>query len=306
MAASTINFTNATYCIRKLRGGSQPALVQADDGFLYVVKFSNNPQGPNLLFNESMGASLLRTCGLKVPCWKPIMVTDAFLDRYPECWIQTESGSLRPSAGLCFGSRFLGREDSRLFEILPGTAFQHIRNRSSFWLLWLVDICAEHADNRQAIFVRGVDDRLQVHFIDNGHLFGGPQGQQKVHFSASRYLDPRIYPNISSQHLLNFTKILGAIDTGRLRTKISALPEDWKSSSAIQAFDRCMQRLSQPILLENLADTIVDSIIRRTGIERLAPRRERNPSAAVLRTRIQTENVRPDFVQCGYYHLARG
>ena len=41
--------------IQKLRGGSQPILAEASDGRLYVVKFANNPQGANLLFNESMG-----------------------------------------------------------------------------------------------------------------------------------------------------------------------------------------------------------------------------------------------------------
>jgi hypothetical protein len=306
MTASKIYFTKATYCIRKLRGGSQPVLVQADDGSIYVVKFFNNLQGPNLLFIESMGTELFGACGLRVPSWKLVRVTDAFIDRYPECWIQTSNGSIRPSAGLCFGSRFLGMAETRLFEILPGAAFQRIRNRASFWLSWLVDICAEHADNRQAIFVKGADSRLLAHFVDNGHLFGGPEGHRKVHFSASRYLDPRIYPNVSSMHLLSLTKTLGAIDADRLRLQIGALPEDWKTASAIQAFDRCMQRLSQPVLLEHLTDAIVDSVARRTKIERFALQRERNPQAAVLRSRIQAGTARTGFTKCGVCHLARG
>ncbi len=56
-----------TQYVRNLRGGSQPILARASDGFLYVVKFANNLQGPNLLFNESAGSELYLACGLPIP-----------------------------------------------------------------------------------------------------------------------------------------------------------------------------------------------------------------------------------------------
>jgi hypothetical protein len=38
-----------------------------------------------------------------------------------------------------------------------------------------------------------------------------------VHFVASRYLDFRVYPNISSTHLLDFSRNLGALNLDALR-----------------------------------------------------------------------------------------
>jgi hypothetical protein len=81
-----------------LRGGSQPILVEASDGLLYVAKFTDNLQGPNLPFNESIGSELYRACGLAVPLWKPLLVTDDFLDQNPGCWLQTAAGRLRPDS----------------------------------------------------------------------------------------------------------------------------------------------------------------------------------------------------------------
>jgi hypothetical protein len=121
MAALVRDFVLATRYIRNLRGGSQPILAQASDGLLYVVKFTNNIQGANLPFNESIGTELYRACKLRVPAWKPVLVTDSFLDQNPDCWMQTPKGRLRPDSGLCFGSRFLGGDGIRLLEVLPRT-----------------------------------------------------------------------------------------------------------------------------------------------------------------------------------------
>jgi hypothetical protein len=90
--------------IRKLRGGSQPILVRADDGLVYVVKFSNNLQGPNLPFNEALGTELFRVAGFNVPKWRLVEVSDDFIDRNPSCWMETECGKLKPDSGWCFGS----------------------------------------------------------------------------------------------------------------------------------------------------------------------------------------------------------
>ena len=48
-------------------GGSLPALVEADDGFLYVLKFYGAGQGANALIAELIGGEIARLLGLKVP-----------------------------------------------------------------------------------------------------------------------------------------------------------------------------------------------------------------------------------------------
>ncbi|WP_245957350.1 HipA family kinase [Chitinophaga flava] len=48
-------------------GGSLPALAEADDGFLYVLKFRGAGQGVKALIAELIGGEVARALGLKVP-----------------------------------------------------------------------------------------------------------------------------------------------------------------------------------------------------------------------------------------------
>jgi hypothetical protein len=180
--------------------------------------------------------------------------------------MQSAEGSLRPHAGLCFGSRFLGEEGHRLLEILPGTYFSRIRNRESFWLAWLVDICAGHIDNRQAIFQEDGTGWLDAYYIDHGHLFGGPEGYQQRHFQASRFLDGRIYPQVSARQLQNIKKVAQSVDADRLWRRIQTLPDEWVTSSALNNFSQCLGRLSSSNLLQNVLDTLVEAQQQINGI----------------------------------------
>jgi hypothetical protein len=268
--------------VRNLRGCSQPILAQASDGQLYVVKFTNNLQGANLPFNESMGYELYRACGLAVPSWRPLLVTDAFIDRNPDCWMHTDSGRFRPGSGLCFGTRFLGSDGMRVLEILPDASFTRVRNLKSFWLAWLVDICARHSDNRQAIFQEVAGGWLKAFFVDHGHLFGGPKGEHKPRFLASRYLDSRIYQSVSSRQLLLFQKVAETLDVDRLWQRTNALPQDWKTESGISGFAESLNRLSDAKLLQNILETMADAHQRANGFERKDDRCERKPPRTVL------------------------
>src|ERR671928_1087888 len=59
---------NVTRYITPLReGGSLPAIVEADDGFLYVLKFRGAGQGIKALIAELIGGEIARTLGLKIP-----------------------------------------------------------------------------------------------------------------------------------------------------------------------------------------------------------------------------------------------
>src|SRR3712207_5946674 len=48
-------------------GGSLPAIAEADDGFLYVLKFRGAGQGVKALIAELIGGEIARSLGLKVP-----------------------------------------------------------------------------------------------------------------------------------------------------------------------------------------------------------------------------------------------
>lgn len=58
----------ATRYILPLReGGSLPALVEADDGFRYVLKFKGGGHGSKALISELVGGELARAAGFHVP-----------------------------------------------------------------------------------------------------------------------------------------------------------------------------------------------------------------------------------------------
>lgn len=61
----TISVTRYVTPLRE--GGSLPAIVEADDDGLYVLKFRGAGQGPKALVAELLGGEIARTAGLDVP-----------------------------------------------------------------------------------------------------------------------------------------------------------------------------------------------------------------------------------------------
>lgn len=61
----TVNVTRYVTPLRE--GGSLPAIAEADDGFLYVLKFRGAGQGVKALIAELIGGEIARLLGFKVP-----------------------------------------------------------------------------------------------------------------------------------------------------------------------------------------------------------------------------------------------
>ena len=63
-----LRFVNVIRYIEPLReGGSLPAIVEADDGFMYVLKFRGAGQGVKALIAELIGGLIAKELGLKMP-----------------------------------------------------------------------------------------------------------------------------------------------------------------------------------------------------------------------------------------------
>ena len=68
MSALSLRTVNVTRYVTPLReGGSLPAIVEADDQFLYVLKFRGAGQGRKALIAELLGGEIARALGFKVP-----------------------------------------------------------------------------------------------------------------------------------------------------------------------------------------------------------------------------------------------
>ncbi|GHA61077.1 HipA family kinase [Pontibacter akesuensis] len=85
-------------------GGSLPALVEADDEFLYVLKFRGAGQGIKALIAELIAGEIARTLGFKVPELVFATLDEAFGRTEPDEEIQD---LLRASEGLNLALHYL-------------------------------------------------------------------------------------------------------------------------------------------------------------------------------------------------------
>jgi len=98
----TVNVIQYVHPLRE--GGSLPAIVMADDGFLYVLKFRGAGQGKKALIAEFIGGEIARAIGLKVPELVFMNLDDSFSKTEPDEEIQD---LLKFSVGLNLGLHFL-------------------------------------------------------------------------------------------------------------------------------------------------------------------------------------------------------
>jgi hypothetical protein len=100
-----IRTVRATRYITPLRqGGSLPALVEAEDESLYVMKFAGAGQGPKALIAELVAGEIGRALGLRIPELVFILLEPGFGADEPDSEIR---GLLAASTGLNLGLRFL-------------------------------------------------------------------------------------------------------------------------------------------------------------------------------------------------------
>lgn len=105
MKTIDIRTVNVVQYLKPLReGGSLPAIVKADDGFLYVLKFRGAGQGKKALIAEFIGGELARALGLKIPELVFMNLDDSFSKTEPDEEIQD---LLKFSVGLNLGLHFL-------------------------------------------------------------------------------------------------------------------------------------------------------------------------------------------------------
>lgn len=103
-------------------GGSLPAIAEADDEFLYVLKFRGAGQGPKALIADLIGGEIMRAAGLKVPEIVFAELDEAFGRTEPDEEIQD---LLRASEGLNLGLHFLSGAityDPAVDKVSPGLA----------------------------------------------------------------------------------------------------------------------------------------------------------------------------------------
>lgn len=96
---------NATRYVMPLReGGSLPAIMEADDGFMYVVKFRGAGQGVKSLIAEIIGGGLAKALDIKIPELVFVTLDESFGRTEADEEIQD---LLKASTGLNLGMHYL-------------------------------------------------------------------------------------------------------------------------------------------------------------------------------------------------------
>jgi len=243
-----------------MRGGSQSALVDTDQGF-YVVKWRENPQHRRILINEVVCAELLKRLGVASPGWAYVHADRDFIERNPEIRIQHQHRSTAIEPGWHFGSRFpVDPDHESVYDFLPSNLIDKVANRWDFLKVFVFDVWVDNHDSRQAIFFRAPKRGFQVEMIDHGHALGFDGVDWRFNSSSVR----RRYPGASgiyasAQSAQHYSRAIAAIQEltrDDLTQLLELLPPEWIGDDKgllSRQFDRLIDRARR--LIELVADT---------------------------------------------------
>ncbi len=206
--------------IKPLReGGSLPAIVKADDGFLYVLKFRGAGQGKKALIAEFIGGELARSIGLKVPELVFMNLDDSFSKTEPDEEIQD---LLKFSVGLNLGLHFLS--SAITFEPLVSKVDGFTASK-----VVLLDSIISNID-RTAKNTNLLKWNEELWIIDNGASFYFHHNWENWENHLTRTF-PLIKDHVLLAQATNLKEaakeIQGLLDEKRIVEIISNIPEDW-------------------------------------------------------------------------------
>ena len=200
-------------------GGSLPALVEADDGFLYVLKFRGAGQGVKALVAELIVGELARTLGLRVPELVFCELDEAFGRTEPDEEIQD---LLRASTGRNLALHYLS--GAITFDALVTTVDPYLASQ----IVWL-DCLTLNVD-RTARNTNLLMWHRELWLIDHGAAL-------YVHHAGADWARPRTrpFPQVKDHVLLPQASELAAVAAEsrarltpeRLRAVVALVPDEW-------------------------------------------------------------------------------
>jgi hypothetical protein len=222
-------------------GGSQPKVMRCSDGRKYVVKFPNNPQGKQVLFNDAYGTLLARALGLPAPEIAAIQVAKELIDSRPNRLAFDLGRNRIPcEAGLCFGSEVIGSFGPRAMRrhvVTSGLqrAEMVVPNLSDFGGMLIFDKWTSNLDVRQVLFVGWSSQKtFRVVMIDQGHCFGGVNRRFMDLPITGVFWDRRVYAGIRG--IDSFEVWLDVLENGitesLLHQLAASIPAEWYDGNA--------------------------------------------------------------------------
>lgn len=215
-----LRHVNVTRYVTPLReGGSLPAIAEADDGFLYVLKFRGAGQGIKALIAELIGGEIARLLSLKVPELVFARLDEAFGRTEPDEEIQD---LLKASTGLNLGLHYLSGAitfDPTTTAIDPLTASRIV------WLDCLLTNVDRTARNTNMLLWN-----RELWLIDHG-------ASLYFHHSWTNWEEQSLKPfvQVKEHVLLPWAAELAAVDAAfkqlltpaHIRGVVSLIPDEW-------------------------------------------------------------------------------
>jgi hypothetical protein len=231
----------ATRYVTPLReGGSLPALVEASDEGLYVLKFRGAGQGPRALVAEVVAGELARALGFAVPELALVELDPALARAEPDPEIQD---LLAASAGLNLGVDFL--PGALPFSPAVGPAPDPERAASVVWLDALVTNVDRTARNTNMLLWHG-----RLWLIDHGaalyfhHAGAREEGHERTPFPAiaEHVLLPFAGPVVEAD-----ARLAPHVTRALLEEVVAAVPPEWLAGDDPQMYvDYLVGRLAEP------------------------------------------------------------
>jgi hypothetical protein len=233
--SSPLRTVAVTRYVTPLReGGSLPAIVEADDGFLYVLKFRGAGQGIKALIAELIGGEIARALGFKVPEIVFAHVDPAFGRTEPDEEIQD---LLKFSAGLNLALHFL----SGAITFDPAvTKVDALLASQIVWLDCLITNVDRTARNTNMLVWQ-----KELWLIDHGAAL-------YFHHSSGSWEEQALRPfvPVKDHVLLPWATELEAVDQtfrailteARIQAIVTLLPDEWlEAASGEGAADQARQ-----------------------------------------------------------------
>ncbi|HVI43971.1 MAG TPA: HipA family kinase [Chitinophaga sp.] len=213
----TVNVTRYVTPLRE--GGSLPAIAEADDGFLYAIKFRGAGQGIKALIAELIGGEIARLLGLKIPEIVFAQLDSAFGRSEPDEEIQD---LLKASTGLNLGLHYLSGAityDPAVTTVDPLLASRIV------WLDCLLTNVDRTARNTNMLMWR-----KELWLIDHG-------ASLYFHHSWNNWQEQAVRPfvQVKDHVLLPQATMLEETDSAfrsiltpeRIRAVVSLIPDEW-------------------------------------------------------------------------------
>ncbi|MDJ1470545.1 aminotransferase class I and II [Cytophagaceae bacterium DM2B3-1] len=220
-SSSHLRTVHVTRYVTPLReGGSLPALVEADDDFLYVLKFRGAGQGVKALIAELIGGELARALGMRVPEIVYATIDPALSRTEPDEEIQD---LLRASdTGLNLAVHYLS--GAITFDPVVNTVEPYLASKI-VWLDCLITNVDRTARNTNMLIWH-----KELWLIDHGaSLYFHHSGQNWEEHSRKPFAqvkDHVLLPQASELEKID-TEVKSILTSERIRSIVGLVPDIW-------------------------------------------------------------------------------